>query len=124
MNFYENMVILNASLNEDEIKAAIDKISGVVTNAGGEVLKAENWGRRKLSYELNKQKMGIYVLFLFKAPSAAIGKLEGYFKVFDPVIKFMVVRLDKRQLAALPKEAAGGAAAPAAAAGTEQKTEA
>lgn len=119
MYYYENMVILTPSLGDDEIKTAIDKISDVVTNAGGEVLKAENWGRRKLSYELNKQKMGIYVLFLFKAPAATVGKLEGYFKVFDPVIKFMVTRLDKRQLAALNKEA--GAPAPEGPAGGGEK---
>lgn len=105
MNIYENVVILNPSLNEDELKVAVDKISDVVKNAGGEVLKVDVWGRRKLAYQLNKQKMGFYVLFLLKAPSSAIKKVEDYFKVFDPVIKFMVIKLGPKQIAALPKEA-------------------
>lgn len=110
MNFYENMVILNPSLNDEEIKAAVEKISELITGFGGEVLKAENWGKRKLAYELNKLKTGIYMFFLFKAPSPTIKKIEDYFKVYDPVIKFMVIRLGREQVAALAKDIAGGAA--------------
>lgn len=121
MNIYENMVILNPSLSEDEIKAAIDKISDLVTNTGGEVLKAENWGKRKLAYELNKQRMGLYAFFLFKAPSATIKRIEEYFKVFDPVLKFMVIKLGAKQIAALPKEVLGVAAPQETSAAGEQK---
>lgn len=112
MNFYENVVVLNPSLNDEEIKSAVDKISDLIKNSDGEVLKADNWGKKKLAYELNKQKMGVYLLFIFKAPSSAIKKLEGLFKVFDPVIKFMVIKLDNKQIAALPKEVAGIPSAP------------
>lgn len=109
MNIYENIVILNPSLNDEELKAAIAKITDIITNAKGEVLKADNWGRRKLAYEINKQKMGVYVMFLFKAPSSTIKQIEDYFKVYDPVVKYMVVRLGKKEIAALPKEATGEA---------------
>ncbi len=104
MNIYENVVILNPSLSEDEVKSAIDKISDLIKNSGGRILKIDSWGKRKLAYELNKQKMGIYVFFLFQSPSLLIKKIEDYFKVFDPVVKFMVIKLDKKQIAALPKE--------------------
>jgi len=108
MNWYESMVILNPLLNDEEIKSAIDKVSEQITKSGGEVFKADNWGRRKLSYELNKQKMGVYIFYLFKAPSSTIGKIESFFKVFDPVLKFMVIRLGSKQIEALPKEVLGG----------------
>lgn len=107
MNFYENIVILNPSLNDEDLKSAVARITDIITNAGGEVLKVDNWGRKKLAYELNKQKMGFYILYLFKAPSPAIKKIEDYFKVYDPVIKFMVVKLGKKEMAALPKEVTG-----------------
>ena len=107
MNWYESMVILNPALNDEEIKSAIDKVSEQITKSDGEVFKADNWGRRKLSYELNKQKMGIYIFYLFKAPSATIGKIESFFKVFDPVLKFMVIRLGSKQIEALPKDVLG-----------------
>lgn len=111
MNWYESMVILNPSLNEEEIKSSIEKVSDLITKSGGEVYKADNWGRRKLAYELNKQKMGTYIFYLFGAPSSTVGKMESFFKVFDPVLKFMVIRLGSKQIAALPKEVLGGAAA-------------
>lgn len=107
MNFYETVVIINPALAEDELKAACEKISDVVIKAGGEVLKVDNWGKRKLAYEMNKQKMGHYVMFIFKAPSAAIRQLEGFFKVYDQAIKFMVIKLGKKQVAALPADITG-----------------
>lgn len=116
MNIYENVVILNPSLNEEELKAAVEKIVDVIKGTNGEVLKVDTWGRRKLAYELNKQKMGYYVMFLMKAPSPTVKKIEDYFKVFDPVMKFMVIRLGKKQVDALPKEFGG---TPVAAAETQ-----
>jgi small subunit ribosomal protein S6 len=107
MNFYETVVILNPSLGEEEAKAVIEKITDLLKNAEGEVFKVEVWGKRRLAYEMSKQKMGNYVFLLFKAPSAAIKKLEEYFKVLDVVLKFMVVKLGKKQIAALPKEISG-----------------
>jgi len=107
VNIYENFVILNQALNEEEVKTAIEKISDLITSSGGEVLKADNWGKRRLAYQLNKQKAGIYVLFLFKAPSLTLKKLEDLFKVFDPVVKFIIIKLDVKQIAAIPKEVLG-----------------
>ncbi|MDI6802076.1 MAG: 30S ribosomal protein S6 [Thermodesulfovibrionales bacterium] len=104
MNIYEKMIILNPSLSDEELSSTIEKITNLITNTGGEILKVDNWGKKKLAYEINKQKTGIYVLFLFKSPSPVIKKIEDYFKVFDPVVKFMVVKLGKKQIAALPKE--------------------
>ncbi|MCD5412382.1 MAG: 30S ribosomal protein S6, partial [Thermodesulfovibrionales bacterium] len=52
----------------------------------------------------NKQRIGIYILFLFKAPPSAIAKLEGYFRVSDSVVKSLVIKLGKKEIASLPKE--------------------
>ena len=107
MNIYENIVILNPALSEEEMKSAIDKITELITNSDGEILKIDNWGKKKLAYELNKQKMGTYILFLFKAPPSVVKKIESYFKVFDPVIKFMVIKLNKKQIASISAEVLG-----------------
>ncbi|MBI5101487.1 MAG: 30S ribosomal protein S6 [Nitrospirae bacterium] len=122
MNIYENIVILNASLPDEEITAAINRIKDLIVNAGGEPLKTELWGRRKLTYEIKKQNKGYYVLFIFKTPAATIKKLEEFYKVFDAVIKFMVIKLGPKQVKHL--EAAQAAEAAAEAAKAEQaKTE-
>ncbi len=107
MNIYENVVIVNPSLSEEDLKSALEKISEQITKSGGEVLKIENWGKRKLAYELNKQRMGFYVMILFKSPTALIKELEYYYKVFDPIMKYMIIRLSKKQIDALPKELVG-----------------
>ncbi|MCE5313036.1 MAG: 30S ribosomal protein S6 [Nitrospiraceae bacterium] len=113
MNFYENVVILNPSLTDEELKTATDKISDFITNAGGEMIKVDVWGKKRLAYELNKHKMGYYVLYLFKAPSNLLQKVENYFKVYDPVIKFMAIKLGKKEIAVLQKPAAEAPAAEA-----------
>ncbi|MCX8026711.1 MAG: 30S ribosomal protein S6 [Thermodesulfovibrionales bacterium] len=107
MNFYETAVILNPNLSDEETRSAISKITNLITSNGGEVLKVDNWGKRKLAYELNKHKMGFYSILLFKSPPDVIKKLEAYFKVFDVVIKFMVIKLTKHQISALPKDLTG-----------------
>lgn len=103
MNIYENVVILNASLPDEEISSAVSKIKDIAINAGGEVLVAEMWGRRKLSYEIKKQNKGYYAMLIFKAPSPAVKKLEEFYKVFDSVIKYMVIKLDPKQIKHLEK---------------------
>lgn len=108
MNLYETAVILNPNLSEEEVRSAVQKITNIVTSDGGEMLKVDNWGKRKLAYELNKHKVGLYIFFLFKAPPKTIKKMEGYFKVYDIVVKFMVIKLTKHQINALPKDLTGG----------------
>jgi small subunit ribosomal protein S6 len=110
MNIYENVVILNASLPDEEINAAVSKIKDIVIAAGGEILVAEMWGRRKLSYEIKKQNKGFYVLLIFKAPSPSVKKLEDFYKVFDSVIKYMVIKLDPKQVKHLEKTQAAAEA--------------
>ena len=112
MNIYENVVILNASLPDEEINAAVARIKDLVANSGGETLKADLWGRKKLAYEIKKQQKGFYVFFVLKTPAATIKKLEELYKVFDSVIKYMVIKLGPKQIKAL--EAAQAAAEAAA----------
>jgi small subunit ribosomal protein S6 len=98
MNIYENIVILDASLPDEEINASLSKIKDLIANSGGEILKVESWGRRKLSYEIKKQSKGMYALLIYKTPPATIKKLEEFYKVFDPVIKYMVIKLGRKQV--------------------------
>ncbi|HET6515347.1 MAG TPA: 30S ribosomal protein S6 [Thermodesulfovibrionales bacterium] len=111
MNIYENIVILNASLSDEELETATGKIRDLITNSGGTIFKTDVWGRKKLAYEVRKHKKGFYVLFLFQSASSFIKKLEDYYKVYDPVIKYMVIKLDKKMLKGVvltkPEEASG-----------------
>lgn len=97
MNLYEKILILDPNLEDPAADEAIQKIIDVIVKQGGEALKTDKWGRRKLAYELNKHSKGNYVLLLFKAPPATIAELERFCKVTDAVIKFMVVKLTKKK---------------------------
>ncbi len=103
MNIYENMIILNSNISDEEAESAVSRIKDLITGEGGEVLKVDVWGRRKLAYEIKRQKKGLYVLFYYKAPSSAIKKLEEFFKVFESVLKYMVLKLGAKQVQSLEK---------------------
>lgn len=104
MNYYENIVIVEPSLGDEEVTEVSTKCKETVEKYGGTILKEDNWGRRKLAYELNKRTQGYYILYTFKAPGDAIAKLERFYKVYEPVFKFMFVKLGKKQQKALLEE--------------------
>ncbi len=105
MNYYEKVMILDSNLDDSVAEETVAKIRDVITKQGGEIFNTENWGRRKLAYELNKHQKGNYFLLTFKAPPSTIQELEKICKVIDSIIKFMVVRhLKKKQIESiLPK---------------------
>ena len=67
----------------------------VVAKQGGEMTKFEDWGKKKLAYEINKQKRGHYAFFQFKAAPTAVAELERTYKMTDSVIKFLTIKLEK-----------------------------
>jgi small subunit ribosomal protein S6 len=101
VNYYENIVILDAAMEDSGIDAAEKRITDLIEKMQGEVLKHERWGRRKLSYVINKHEKGYYLFFVFKSPPTAIKPLEELYKVFDPVFKFMIIKLRKKEVIAL-----------------------
>lgn len=101
MNFYENIFILAPSLDENAIENALERVRDIVIKNGGEIIKTENWGRKKLAYNLKKQDKGFYIFLVFKSPPSAIFELERFFKVFDPLLKYMFIKMTKKQVEAL-----------------------
>jgi len=96
MNYYEKVMILDSNLDDSAAEETVAKIKDVITKQGGEIFNTENWGRRKLAYELNKHQKGNYFLLQFKAPPATILEIEKLCKVIDTIIKFMIVRYVKK----------------------------
>ena len=97
MKKYETIFILDANLEEEPAQAALEKIKGIITQANGEILKVEDWGKRKLAYEVKKKDKGHYILIHFQGSPALLSELERNFRVMDAVIKFQSVRLDERR---------------------------
>jgi small subunit ribosomal protein S6 len=95
MPIYESIFIINPNLSDEETANTIKKMQDVVTKQGGEMIKFEDWGKKKLSYEIKKQKRGHYAFFQFKGPAPVISELERTYKLTDSVIKFLTVKLEK-----------------------------
>ena len=95
MPTYESIFIINPNTTDDETATMIKKMQDVVAKQGGEMLKFEDWGKRKLAYEVKKNKRGHYVYFQMKAAPKAISELERRYKMTDQIIKYLSVKLDK-----------------------------
>lgn len=91
MNKYESVIIISPSVEEEGIKGLINKFSSLI-NTDGKVESVEEMGKRKLAYEVKKNKEGYYVLFNFEAKPTLIAELERNYRITDEVIKFIVVR--------------------------------
>lgn len=91
MNKYENVIIVVPTLDEKQQKQIIDKYIDLI-NQSGKVESVENLGRRRLAYEIRKNKEGIYITFNFESEHEFIAELERQYRIDDNVIKFIVVR--------------------------------
>ena len=91
MNKYESVIIINPSLEEEGLKNLIQKFTNLI-NTDGKVESVEEMGKRKLAYEVKKNKEGYYVLFNFEAKPELIAELERNYRITDEVIKFIVVK--------------------------------
>ena len=95
MRNYEIMFILNPNTPEEEVDKINSQIEGVVTSGGGQIQKIEKMGRRKLAYEIGKNREGQYVLFVVGANGDIIREVERRLRVMDTVIKYITVRTDE-----------------------------
>jgi len=100
MRKYETIFILDPDLEEEQAQSAVEKVKGIITQNNGEILKVDDWGKRKLAYDVKKKSKGHYFLLHFSGSPALLSELERNFRVMDPVIKFQSVRLDERKAAA------------------------
>lgn len=91
MNKYESIIIISPVVEEEGIKNLITKFSDLI-NTDGKVESVEEMGKRKLAYEVKKNKEGYYVLINFEAKPELIAELERNYRITDEVIKFIVVR--------------------------------
>jgi len=96
MKNYETIFIMDPDLEESQALATIEKLKGIITQGQGEIIKVEDWGKRKLAYDVKKKSRGHYILTTFSGSPALLSELHRNFRVMDAVIKFQSVRLDER----------------------------
>ena len=91
MNKYESVIIINPSVDEEGMKSLIQKFTDIINNEG-KVESVNELGKKRLAYEIKKQKEGIYLLFNFEAKPDFIAELERIYRITDEIMKFIVVK--------------------------------
>ena len=94
MSKYESVIIINPNVDEEGIKALVQKFTNLI-NSDGKVEKADELGKRRLAYEINKNKEGYYVVFYLEANTSLIEELERNYRITDEVIKFMTIKVEE-----------------------------
>lgn len=92
MNKYEVLYIVTPELEDEAIKAVIEKFSGIIAANGGEVEQVDEWGRKKLAYPIDYKTEGYYVLVDFAAGPQLPRELERNFKNDESILRYMVTR--------------------------------
>jgi small subunit ribosomal protein S6 len=87
------MVILDPEADEATVNGVADRITGILSDHGGEVSSVDRWGRRKLAYQIDKKTEGNYLVVAFTAEPDAVAELDRVLSLADEVIRFKLVRL-------------------------------
>ncbi len=96
MRKYEIIFIIR-SLDEEATNAVIDKFSKLIAANGGEIVKEDRWGKKRLAYDIKKESEGYYVLFYVKCEPLCINECDRVMKITDEVLKHMIVRSDEKE---------------------------
>lgn len=92
---YEGMYILNASLSEEALKKALERITKTIEASGGNVEKTHEMGRKKLAYEIDGHKQGQYFLLYFNVVPSLIAEMWKEYHLNEDLIRFVTMRADK-----------------------------
>jgi small subunit ribosomal protein S6 len=92
---YELVYIVQPDATEPELADLHTQIATIVGRFSGVIERTENWGRKRLAYEIGRYKEGVYVLELLRGPGEMVKELDRRLKVIDPVVRHLVVRVDE-----------------------------
>ena len=94
MNKYELAVVLTTKIEDEERAASIEKIKEVIARFGGVVTNVDEWGKKRLAYEIQKMKEGYYYFIQFDASTEVPAEAEQRLRIMEPVMRFLCVKQD------------------------------
>ncbi|RHP29114.1 30S ribosomal protein S6 [Lachnotalea sp. AF33-28] len=92
MNKYELALVLNAKLEDEPRAAAVEKVKEYIARFGGTVTNIDEWGKRRLAYEVQKMREGFYYFIQFESDSTCPNELEHRVRIMEPVIRYLIVK--------------------------------
>lgn len=94
MNKYELAVVLSAKIEDEDRAAVIEKVKAQIERFGGTVTEVDEWGKRRLAYEIQKMREGFYYFIRFDADASCPAEVERRVRIMDNVIRYLCVRVD------------------------------
>jgi small subunit ribosomal protein S6 len=91
---YETTYILRPNTTNEGVAEVNTRIRGIIENMGGKVIKVDNWGKRRLAYEVAKERKGIYLYWLYLAQPGVVEETERNLRMLDNVIRYLTVQVD------------------------------
>lgn len=95
MKEYELTVLIHPDLEAD-LETPLQKVRDIITTAGGEIIREDNWGKKKLMYKINREDFAIYVYMDVKLPADAPLKISNTFNITDEVLRYLLVTVDEK----------------------------
>lgn len=102
MNQYEIAVLYHPDLEVD-LEKATSRVEKIFTDNGGKITNTDNWGKRKLAYNIKRNESAIYVFYTVELPAEAVRKIESTLNITDEVIRFLITRPDLKAIAKADK---------------------
>jgi small subunit ribosomal protein S6 len=90
---YETTYILRADATEDQQKTFLEKLKGIISAHGGQVVAVEDWGRRRLAYPIHKENRGYYTYLLYTGNNSLVAELERNLRINEQALRFLSVKL-------------------------------
>ena len=98
MRSYKSVLILKQDLDETQVDQVLEKITEFLSKNNGSILKVEKWGKKRLAYRVNKSRFGYYLNIYHTCESLKVSALEADYKLYDRILKFLVIRLNDKEL--------------------------
>ena len=94
MNKYELALVVSARLEDEERVATVEKVKAYIERFGGQITNVDDWGKKRLAYEIQKMKEGFFYFIQFDAAATAPAEIESRVRIMDNVLRYLVVRQD------------------------------
>ena len=95
MNKYELAVVVSAKIEDDERAAVIEKVKAYVERFGGQITNVDEWGKKRLAYEVQHMKEAFYYFIQFDAEPTAPAEIEDHVRIMENIVRFLCVRQDE-----------------------------
>ena len=95
MNKYELAVVVSAKIEDEERAAVVDKCKALIERFGGTITEVDDWGKKRLAYEIQKMREAFYYFIRFEADGKAPAEIESRVRIMDNVIRYLCVRQDE-----------------------------